>query len=69
MNMTLSVADIQLKEDGETVKLICYNGRPYEIPIKNITWFKVVKDKCFLDAVDTNGGKRRLICDFSKVRP
>ena len=38
MTIALSVADAQLKDDGENAYLIMYNGKRYEVPIKHIVF-------------------------------
>ena len=70
MTMTLSVADACLKSDGEKVSIILYDGRSYDVPIKNISWFEGTKDKLIVNSIDEMGRTRRLLFDFSKkVRP
>jgi hypothetical protein len=69
MNMTLSVADASLKSDGETATIVLYDGKRFDVPIKNISWHTTIKDKCMVDTIDEQGRPRRFLFDFSKVRP
>jgi len=69
MTMTLCVADASVKSDGEKVSVILYDGKSYDVPIKDISWYKVSKDKCMVSSIDEKGRARRFLFDFSKVRP
>jgi len=69
MVMVLSVADAQLKTDGEQVRFILYDGRTYNVPVRQILWNNNVKDKVMVNTVDEDGAARKFMFDFSKVRP
>ena len=69
MVMALSVADAQLRTDGERVRFILYDGRTYDVPLSKIAWNNSVKDKCMVNTIDEDGRKRKFMFDFSKVRP
>lgn len=69
MTMALTVADAQVKADGENARVILYNGKQFDVPIKDMTWFGYAKDKCTIEMKDGRGKWRRAVFDFSKVRP
>lgn len=69
MNITLSVADAKVKANGEMLSMVVYDGRSFDVPIKNIRWNGSVGDKAQVDTVDQDGRMRRFIFDFSKTRP
>ena len=69
MILQLSVADAQLKSDGETVRFVLYNGQSYNVPVRKICWKNPVKDKVMVATVGEDGKNRNFIFDFSKVRP
>ena len=69
MTMTLCVADAQLRSDGENVRIILYDGRTYDVPVKAIRWTKRTKDRILVDTIDEKGKPRKFLFDFSKARP
>ena len=69
MKIMMSVAELQLRADGERVRIILYDGRIYEVPVAKLKWNKSGSDTAVVDTVDEVGRARRIMFDFSSVRP
>ena len=52
MTITLSVADAAIRANGEVLSIVLYDGRSYDVPIKDLRWSRSVGDKVQADTVD-----------------
>ena len=51
------------------MRIILYDGRTYDVPVKAIRWTKRTKDRILVDTIDEKGKPRKFLFDFSKARP
>ena len=66
--ISLSVADASLKSDGEKAIIILYDGRIYDVLIKNMNWFRGINDRLLVKYLDEKGKTHGFVFDFSKRR-
>ena len=55
MVLNLSIADAQLKADGQTVRFVLYNGMSYNVPVSKICWKNPVRDKVMIATIADDG--------------